>query len=186
MHSFSVQPLSTRACGLSVVGRSPGSRAFPPRLPVSPSKQWLRVFHALAAGIPGHSGGSAPDSHRLPFTSDRLVPRSYSLRPSPCSRSPPHRSPARPTASLTGDTCLARGYGARPSPKSLFFARASAYRTSVRSLSSSASCSRWRSSRAPASAIRRFACSRSSGRPNVSAAFTRPSFRYQFVNFPSS
>jgi len=25
-----------------------------------------------AAGIPGHSGGSAPDSHRLPFTTDRM------------------------------------------------------------------------------------------------------------------
>ena len=25
-----------------------------------------------AVGIPGHSGGSAPDSHRLPFTTDRM------------------------------------------------------------------------------------------------------------------
>jgi len=25
-----------------------------------------------AVGIPGHSGGSAPDSHRLPFTAGRM------------------------------------------------------------------------------------------------------------------
>jgi hypothetical protein len=31
-----------------------------------------------AVGIPGHSGGSAPDSHRLPFTTDRMRRESYS------------------------------------------------------------------------------------------------------------
>jgi hypothetical protein len=38
---------------------APGTtfRAFPPRA----AEQWLD-----AVGIPGHSGGSAPDSHRLP------------------------------------------------------------------------------------------------------------------------
>ncbi len=45
----------------------PTLRAFPIR---RAADQWLR-FRA-ATGIPGHSGGSAPDSHRLPFATDRI------------------------------------------------------------------------------------------------------------------
>lgn len=44
----------------------------PPRLPNPPSGGSVaRACVALAVGIPGHSGGSAPDSHRLPLTTDR-------------------------------------------------------------------------------------------------------------------
>ena len=58
-------PLSTRAFGLGgrrEVSWLPGLplRAFPARVAV----QWLGS--ARAVGFPGHSGGSAPDSHRLP------------------------------------------------------------------------------------------------------------------------
>ena len=100
------QPLSTRACGLSVFGEgllAPGPLS--PRLPV------LALFRlAVAArlcvsratsGIPGYSGGSAPDSHRLPFTSDRLVQPSYSQRPRRARRAtsrPPDRFPRRPAS----------------------------------------------------------------------------------------
>ncbi len=45
----------------------PTIRAFPIRRAVD---QWPR--YRAAIGIPGHSGGSAPDLHRLPFTTDRM------------------------------------------------------------------------------------------------------------------
>jgi hypothetical protein len=45
----------------------PTLRAFPIRRAVD---RWLRL--RAAVGIPGHSGGSAPDSHRLPLTTDRM------------------------------------------------------------------------------------------------------------------
>jgi cob(I)alamin adenosyltransferase len=46
----------------TVGGRSPGSRARPSRaFPSRAAEQWPD-----AMGVPGHSGGSAPDSHRLP------------------------------------------------------------------------------------------------------------------------
>jgi hypothetical protein len=45
----------------------PTLRAFPIR---RAADQWLRL--RAASGIPGHSGGSAPDSHRLPLTTDRM------------------------------------------------------------------------------------------------------------------
>jgi hypothetical protein len=45
----------------------PTLRAFPCRLSGSVAARVARA----AVGIPGHSGGSAPDSHRLPFATDR-------------------------------------------------------------------------------------------------------------------
>ncbi len=45
----------------------PTLRAFPIRRAVD---QWLRFRAAI--GIPGHSGGSAPDSHRLPLATNRM------------------------------------------------------------------------------------------------------------------
>jgi len=45
----------------------PTSRTFPIGLRLSVARALLRV----AVGIPGHSGGSAPDLHRLPFATDR-------------------------------------------------------------------------------------------------------------------
>jgi hypothetical protein len=51
--------------GLLAPGPTP--RAFPTR---RAADQWLRLRAAI--GIPGHSGGSAPGSHRLPFTTDRM------------------------------------------------------------------------------------------------------------------
>jgi hypothetical protein len=44
-------------------------RAFP-RPPWA--DRWLRAVRHAAMGIPGHSGGSAPDLHRLPYTNDRM------------------------------------------------------------------------------------------------------------------
>src|SRR3954469_3994428 len=60
-------PLSTRAYGPVGRRRSPGSRAYRFRAfpAASCGVQWLRAC-ARAVGVPGHSGGSAPDSHRLP------------------------------------------------------------------------------------------------------------------------
>ena len=34
--------------------------------------QWLRARSSRGGGIPGHSGGSAPDSHRLPLATDLM------------------------------------------------------------------------------------------------------------------
>ena len=34
-------------------------------------------YEGATVDIPGHSGGSAPDSHRLPFTTDRMKCRCY-------------------------------------------------------------------------------------------------------------
>jgi hypothetical protein len=45
----------------------PTLRAFPIR---PAADQWLRFRAAI--GIPGHSGGSAPDSHRLPSATNRM------------------------------------------------------------------------------------------------------------------
>ena len=65
--SSSVEPpLSARACRLGVGGRSPGSRAYRPRLPGSRCDASGCGSGPRAVGFPGHSGGSAPDSHRLP------------------------------------------------------------------------------------------------------------------------
>ena len=50
--------------GLVVGGRSPGSRAYLSRLPGPRTDQWPACTRAR--GFPGDSGGSAPDSHRLP------------------------------------------------------------------------------------------------------------------------
>ena len=55
-----------------------------PRLPGPPSAvQWLERDGARAGGVPGHSGGSAPDSHRLPSTTDPERAASYRLAPTP-------------------------------------------------------------------------------------------------------
>src|SRR5664280_239678 len=56
-----------------VGGRSPGSRAYP-STPSQPAAGGSVAAHSwrAAVGIPGHSGGSAPDSHRLPFTTDHM------------------------------------------------------------------------------------------------------------------
>src|SRR4029077_9354079 len=56
----------------------PSFRAFPFR---SSRHSGCAFSSRAAVGIPGHSGGSTPESHRLPFTSDRLIHRSYSLPP---------------------------------------------------------------------------------------------------------
>jgi hypothetical protein len=56
-----------------VGGRSPGSRAYPPRLPEPPKGRISGCTELrTTGGIPGHSGGSAPDLHRLPFATDRM------------------------------------------------------------------------------------------------------------------
>ena len=47
--------------GAGLLAYGPTSHAFPASRP----HQWLR-----AAGVPDHSGGSAPDLHRLPITTD--------------------------------------------------------------------------------------------------------------------
>jgi len=44
-----------------------------------------------AAGIPGHSGGSAPDSHRLPFTTDRMNVSDATARRSAAAPAPSDR-----------------------------------------------------------------------------------------------
>jgi hypothetical protein len=68
------QPLSTRATwayGRRQVSWLPGLplRAFP----IAEGRiGGLRMRAAVS--IPGHSGGSAPESHRLPFTTDRYGP----------------------------------------------------------------------------------------------------------------
>src|SRR3954453_12244426 len=56
------------ACGRRQVSWLPGLplSAFPARVAVPVAALHL----ARAAASPGHSGGSAPDSHRLPFTTD--------------------------------------------------------------------------------------------------------------------
>src|SRR5829696_9399612 len=60
---FMSQPLSARAFTMaSVGGRSPGSRADP----LAPSRTARRSSGSETRGFPGHSGGSAPESHRLP------------------------------------------------------------------------------------------------------------------------
>jgi hypothetical protein len=56
-----------------VGGRSPGSRAYPSHLPDGRRPISGSRSDARSGGIPGHSGGSAPDSHRLPFTTDRYL-----------------------------------------------------------------------------------------------------------------
>jgi len=43
----------------------------PPRLPDRREGGFGGSRLRAAMSIPGHSGGSAPDSHRLPFTTDR-------------------------------------------------------------------------------------------------------------------
>jgi len=55
-----------------VGGRSPGSRAYPfaPSQSAGGGSVASRRMARAAMGIPGHSGGSAPDSHRLPLTTD--------------------------------------------------------------------------------------------------------------------
>jgi cob(I)alamin adenosyltransferase len=51
---------------LAVGGRSPDFRARPSRtFPARAARQWLRLG-AASGGLPGHSGGSVPVSHRLP------------------------------------------------------------------------------------------------------------------------
>ena len=50
----------------AAAGRSPGSRIT---LLTAPSRRRAPVV--MAAFVPGHSGGSAPDSHRLPGLSPR-------------------------------------------------------------------------------------------------------------------
>ena len=69
-------PFPRGLMGLLAGGRSPGSRAYP----VAPSRavgevQWLRPCGRVRTGFPGHSGGSAPDSHRLPFATDLMKRR---------------------------------------------------------------------------------------------------------------
>jgi len=44
-----------------------GLPSAPSRVAVPPSGC---ASHARAAGVPDHSGGSAPDSHRLPIATD--------------------------------------------------------------------------------------------------------------------
>src|SRR5688572_17777301 len=57
-------PLSTRASGLWSEGGLLAPGPTPPRLPGPFDGPVARSAHA--AGFPGDSGGSAPDSHRLP------------------------------------------------------------------------------------------------------------------------
>ena len=69
------RPRRPRACGRGHLGRSPGLWiSASPRLPT------LRQWH-LAGQLPTHSGGPAPDSHRLPYS-----PLPGHLDPIPVSR----------------------------------------------------------------------------------------------------
>src|SRR6266566_2279974 len=98
------RPLSTRACGLRPwqVSWLPGLplRAFPVRRRRTGGCARLRT----AVGIPGHSGGSAPDLHRLPLTTDRL-----DVRILPHARRQPRSGATAATASpppAAGAPCL--------------------------------------------------------------------------------
>ncbi len=184
------QPLSTRACGLSVSGRFPGSRAYPSAPSHLFSKQWLRVLTRYGwhprSQWRVRAGFSPASLHLRPSCSPILLAAAH-----PCSRHLALALPptARSTAALTGDTGPPADttHDSLPKVFSSFLSFAcGAYPTSLRSLSASASALRCPSSRIPAPASRRRAWSRSSERPNVSAAFTCPSFRYQVVNSPSS
>ena len=85
-------------------GRYPGSRVIPPRLPVEamlPSGSRPSRDGSGATNTPGHSGGTAPDSHRLPFhrpLAGSLLTGASEGSPCPtlrrCSRSPPSSLPA--------------------------------------------------------------------------------------------
>jgi len=56
-------------CAVGAGLLAPGPSA--PRLPGPPSAvQWLERVALLRVASPGDSGGSAPDSHRLPLTTD--------------------------------------------------------------------------------------------------------------------
>src|SRR3954464_4164409 len=60
-------PLSTRAYGPVGRRRSPGSRAYRVRaFPAASGGGPGAARGVRAVGVPGYSGGSAPDSHRLP------------------------------------------------------------------------------------------------------------------------
>src|SRR3954451_23943385 len=62
---FTEPPLSTRAYGPVGRRRSPGFRAYraAPSRPLVASQWHVRALRT-AVGVPGDSGGSAPDSHR--------------------------------------------------------------------------------------------------------------------------
>ncbi len=94
-------PFPRGRIGLVVGGWSPGLRAYRPRLPgdfTSP------VAHA--AGVPDHSGGSAPDSHRLPITTDLERGIVAEVRGAPLTSGEP-RAPAR-SSKPTYDGSLGR------------------------------------------------------------------------------
>src|SRR5437763_7102704 len=78
-------------CWLVAGGWSPGLWAYLPRLPGGSSPPV-----ACAAGVPNHSGGSAPDSHRLPMTTDlEHADRTRTLNTAEHDRqSDPHLHPA--------------------------------------------------------------------------------------------
>ena len=114
------RPLSARACGLCrrqvswLTGRP--SRTFPDR---RWRFRWLRSPMARAAGgIPGHSGGTAPESHRLPLTTD-LLTRADATRRRTGRRRGPRASggPARRARSRRPAAC-GRGRGRPSAPPS--------------------------------------------------------------------
>jgi len=106
-------PFPRGTYGLPAGGRSPGFRVDPPRLPADAVASPVAAPHAARAeGIPGHSGGTAPDSHR---TSPTHRPLSV-LRGDPIpggrrapSRAGRDREAARTTATKVG-TRSARGF----------------------------------------------------------------------------
>ena len=91
-------PFPRGRIGLTAGGWSPGSRvATRPRLPGTLGVP-VACARARAAGFPGHSGGSAPDSHRLPWTTDPVC------RPHPSTPIREHECPVcwtRMTVNLT-------------------------------------------------------------------------------------
>ena len=130
--SLRSQPLSARASS----GDGRREVSWLPGRPPAPSRPALRSsgcgLRPRAGGIPGHSGGSAPDSHRLPCTTDPDTGRWYRGRERVTVNLTriytSSATAARPT-SATCRACPRRTRGSRPTARSTSSTRSSASRS---------------------------------------------------------